>query len=67
MTTWLEFRSEPLSDVPTINMSRRESDGRIVLTCNDIDCKWEEEAAPANEGPWQIVEHQQWHEDGCPE
>jgi hypothetical protein len=69
MTTWLDFRSEPMTDVPEI--SEWIQGGDWTITCQSADCKftdygertenWMEEMHES------IERHQQWHEDGMPE
>jgi hypothetical protein len=72
MTSWLEFRSEPVNDVPEIE-SRLQIHTDIgegperTLACSDVSCGWWDVAF----SPAQAIElkraHQQWHEDGMPQ
>lgn len=67
MTTWLEFRSEPLSEVPEVEVEE-VTPGKFIIRCHDETCK-------ASDSGWsdatseEVAEesklwHVKWHEDG---
>lgn len=70
MTSWLEFREEPISMVPEIE-EYVTSEG-WTLKCQAPDCKWTDYATERTED-WMdemhesIQRHQKWHDEGCPE
>jgi hypothetical protein len=37
------------------------------LTCNDLTCKWKESTKDVYYCEELIAQHEQWHEEGCPE
>lgn len=66
MTTWLEFRSEPMSDVPEISVELRGSTV-IHLSCDASNCDWHEDVLELEEMDEKASAHKQWHEDGMPQ
>ena len=71
MTTWLDFRSEPVAQVPEIE-EYVSSVGGWSLTCTAPDCNWVDYATEftadwIEEMQEAIARHKQWHEDGMPE
>lgn len=72
MTAWLEFRSEPVVEVPEIEIRLQihtdiNEGPERTLSCNDLNCGWWDTAFT----PAQAIEmkrsHLKWHEDGMPE
>lgn len=70
MTTWLEFRSEPMAERPEVD-EYITSDG-WTLKCMAVDCSWTDYSTERTEN-WMdemhesIQRHQDWHENGMPE
>lgn len=67
MTTWLEFRSEPVSDVPEVKIELPNTSGFITIECQSGPCSFKEEAETYPEAEQIRFDHQKWHEDGMPE
>lgn len=65
MTTWLEFRSEPLSEVPTVEI--RKLDTTFEVVCTEITCDFQEEASDIEEADEIQSMHIHWHEEGMPQ
>lgn len=69
MTTWLEFRAEPMSITPEI--TEYITGDSWTLTCQAVDCKWTEYGERTPDWMDELGEaanrHQQWHEDGMPQ
>lgn len=74
MTTWLEFRSEPVTERPEIEIQATAVDGVIDGTgqityfagCPISECKWGSVNTLYSELEEQVYAHEQWHEDGMP-
>lgn len=69
MATWLEFRSEPLSDVPEVKTKTefREDLPVYVLNCTASDCSWVEETEDVVYSDELRIRHETWHEEGMPQ
>jgi hypothetical protein len=68
VTTWLEFRSEPLSDVPEVIWEWKVKS--LSVTELHVECEVcgvIETDADFDEVDDLIAAHQKWHEDGMPE
>ena len=72
MTTWLEFRGEPLSDLPEV-MIREHAGGKdnesLDIICNSEHCidymvDWTFDQDEAEEIK---LQHLKWHEEGMPQ
>jgi hypothetical protein len=65
----MEFRSEPMSDVPEVEEYIMSDSWQ--LTCMDLDCPWtsfgERTEDWMNEMHETIERHKQWHENGMPD
>jgi hypothetical protein len=68
-TTWLEFRSEPLSDVPEVMIRINPKNYWRDIICNHERCintivDFTDDQDEAEDIKFQ---HMKWHEDGMPE
>lgn len=69
MTTWLEFRAEPIVEpVIEIKWDQNGEEGKeYTLICHTGECGWWDVVF----SPEQVIEtkndHVKWHEDGMPE
>ena len=63
MTTWLDFRSEPFSNVPEVEIDSFD----LSVDCDECGFVGDRIALTFEEAEEIKQEHQQWHEDGMPE
>lgn len=71
MTTWLDFRSEPLSERPDIEIlyvGTNENGERVhAANCPVESCEWAEISTLFSDMEELVSAHEQWHEDGMPQ
>lgn len=71
MTTWLDFRSEPMTERPNIIIDFKYGTSseppKHVAKCPLSDCDWQEESQMFSDLEEQVYAHEQWHEDGMPQ
>jgi hypothetical protein len=68
--SWLDFRSEPLSNVPEIEEYINIYEWSAK--CTDENCNWHARGERSyvewmDDMHDDIARHKQWHEEGCPE
>lgn len=69
MTTWLDWRTEPLSDVPEIEIRQLSEGSAFDVLCNHQVCEkhivdWSFDKSEAED---MKLQHMKWHEDGMPQ
>ena len=68
VTTWLDFRTEPLSDVPEIKINTVKGNPDITTAvCQDLFCNWFDTDSCKDDVESAAEIHRQWHEDGMPQ
>jgi hypothetical protein len=67
MTTWLEFRSEPMSEVPEVEIQETGIPGKFFVLCDDMECPVNLDHFTHDEAVDEVQRHKQWHEDGMPQ
>lgn len=71
MTTWLDFRSEPMAERPEIEIlyvGKNENDEYVyAASCPAEKCEWAEVIPSHSDIEDLVFAHEDWHENGMPE
>lgn len=68
MTSWLDFRREPLSNIPEVQILAPTFGNKgYLVECLDLECGFNQIAIESIEAEDLKAEHERWHEDGMPE
>ena len=67
MTVWLDFRTEPIMDVPEVSIVTIPGNPNITIAqCQALDCDWSDTDSCRDDVESGVAIHKQWHEDGMP-
>lgn len=67
MTTWLDWRTEPVAERPEIEIKSDCHGQYWVAICPVGDCYFRSESATFTEVDDEVSKHQDWHENGMPQ
>jgi hypothetical protein len=72
MTTWLDWRTEPVADVPEVTSRLQihtdlEEGPERTLSCEDVNCGWWDVVFSPAQAVETIRAHKDWHENGMPQ